>query len=121
MPPLQPSRFPAALAAFGAACAAAAVALSAYATHAASGPVQARLQTAAVLAFGHGVALAALARDADRALARSALGALALGVLLFSGSLLMQVWLQWPTPLAPFGGMLLIAGWSAYAIDRLRR
>ena len=74
-----------------------------------------------MFALLHGVALAALARDAGRRLARIALGALLLGVLLFSGSLAMNVLLQWSTTLAPLGGILLIAGWIAYAIDCLRR
>ena len=73
-----------------------------------------------MFALLHGVALAALARDAERMLARIALIALLLGLLLFSGSVAMNVLLQWPTTLAPLGGMLLIAGWIAYAVDRLR-
>ena len=64
------------LAANGALCAAAAVALSAYAAHAAQGPAQARLQTAALFAFGHGVALAVLAPQSTRTLARLALAVL---------------------------------------------
>ena len=114
------SRVPSWLAAGGALSAAAAVALSAYAAHAATGPAQSRLQTAAVFALLHGVALAALARDAERLLARIALTSLLLGLLLFSMSVAMGVLLQWPTTLAPLGGMLLIAGWIAYAVDRLR-
>jgi uncharacterized membrane protein YgdD (TMEM256/DUF423 family) len=114
------SRVPSWLAAGGALSAAAAVALSAYAAHAVTGPAQSRLQTAAVFALLHGVALAALARDAERMPARIALMALLLGLLLFSGSVAMNVLLQWPTTFAPFGGMLLVAGWVTYAIDRLR-
>ncbi len=109
------------LAANGALCAAAAVALSAYASHAVEGIAQSRLQTAALFAFGHGVALAVLAPTTTRVLGRLALMALYLGVLLFSGSLVFNVLAQWPVTLAPFGGMLLIAGWIAYAIDLLRR
>jgi uncharacterized membrane protein YgdD (TMEM256/DUF423 family) len=45
---------------------------------------------------------------------------LLLGLLLFSGSVATNILLQWPTTLAPLGGMLLVAGWIAYAIDRLR-
>lgn len=109
------------LAANGALCAAAAVALSAYAAHAAQGPAQARLQTAALFAFGHGVALAALAPRSARALRRFALALLYVGVLLFSGSLVFNVLAQWPTTLAPLGGCLLIAGWLLYAIEAMRR
>ncbi|HVR82063.1 MAG TPA: DUF423 domain-containing protein [Luteimonas sp.] len=117
----QPSRRAAWLAAYGALCAAVAIGLSAYAAHGAEGLAQSRLQTAAVFAFGHGVALAALARETRRTLARVAFAALSLGVFLFSGSLVLNVLAQWPTTLAPLGGMLLIAGWVMYAIDRLRR
>ena len=114
------SRFSSWLGASGALCAAAAVALSAYASHAVAGTAQSQLQTAALFAFGHGVALAALSRDPVRRLAQIALVMLLSGVLLFSGSLLMHVLAQWPSTLAPFGGTLLIAGWIVYAIERLR-
>lgn len=108
------------LAVNGALCAAAAVALSAYAAHAAQGADQTRLQTAAFFAFGHGVALAALAPAAPRKLGRSGLALLYLGTLLFSGSLAFNALAQWPTTLAPLGGTLLIAGWSVYAVDAAR-
>jgi uncharacterized membrane protein YgdD (TMEM256/DUF423 family) len=109
------------LAASGALYAAAAVALSAYATHAVEGPAQARLQTAAIFAFGHGLALALLAPTTRHRLGRCALLALSLGVLLFCGSLVSSVLAQWPTTLAPSGGMLLIGGWLLLAIDLSRR
>lgn len=109
------------LAAAGAVCAAAAVALSAYAAHASDGPAQARLQTAAVFAFGHGLALVLLAPATPRRLGRCALIALSLGVLLFCGSVVSGVLAQWPTTLAPLGGMLLIGGWLLLAIDLSRR
>lgn len=109
------------LAVNGALCAAAAVALSAYAAHAVQGPAQTRLQTAALFAFGHGLALAVLAPQSSRALNRFALSLLYAGVLLFSGSLVFNVLAQWPTTLAPFGGGLLIAGWLLYAVDAMRR
>lgn len=109
------------LSACGALCAACAVALSAYAAHAAQGEDQARLHTAAFFAFGHGVALAAMAPAAVRGLARFGLASLFLGALLFSGSLVLKVLAQWPTTLAPLGGMLLIAGWVLYAVDAMRK
>lgn len=109
------------LAANGALCAAAAVALSAYAAHAGQGPMQARLQTAALFAFGHGLALMALAPTATRLLTRLALTMLYAGLLLFSGSLVFNALAQWPTTLAPLGGSLLIAGWLLYAVDAMRR
>lgn len=115
------SRLVAWLAVNGALCAAAAVALSAYAAHAAQDDAQARLQIAAAFAFGHGVALVALAPGITRAPSRYALLALYLGTLLFSGSLVFSVLAQWPATLAPAGGMLLIAGWLALALDLLRR
>lgn len=109
------------LAACGAWFAALGIALSAYAAHAAAGSDQVRLQTAALFAFGNGIALACLARDARSGVAGIALGALALGVLLFSGSLAASVLLHWPTTLAPAGGMLMIGGWLLYSAHLLRR
>jgi len=109
------------LAAAGALCAACAVALSAYAAHGAQGEDQARLHTAAFFAFGHGVALAALAPTAARRLARFGLALLFLGMLLFSGSLVFKVLAQWPTRLAPLGGLMLIAGWVLYAVAAMRK
>ena len=109
------------LAACGAFYAAAAVALSAYAAHAVEGVAQSRLNTAAILAFGHGVALAALAPVASERLGRIAMWMLCIGVLLFSGSIAGSVLLQLPAATAPFGGMLLIAGWLVFAIDLLGR
>jgi uncharacterized membrane protein YgdD (TMEM256/DUF423 family) len=109
------------LAANGAVCAAAAVALAAYAAHGVEGAAQARLQLAAVFAFGHGLALAVLAPAATRTLDRLALWLLYLGVLLFSGSLVSSVLAHWPATLAPVGGTLLIVGWLVYAVDSLRR
>ena len=104
------------LAAIGAVLAALAVALAAYAAHAASADAQSRLQLAAVFAFGHGVALAALAPRADRRAARIALWMLAGGALLFSGSLVGHALAALPTTFAPMGGMLMIAGWLLHAI-----
>ena len=109
------------VAAAGALYAAMAVALSAYAAHAAQGASQSRLQTAAIFAFGHGIAVSALAPTTARRLGRIALLALCVGVPLFSGSLTLSVLLQWPTTLAPLGGMLLVAGWLVFALDLLRR
>ena len=109
------------LAAAAAVLAAACVALLAYASHGSEGEAQARLQTAAGFGFGHGVAIAALAPWSRRRLARVALLALLGGVLLFSGSLVLNVFAQVPTALAPFGGGLLIGGWLLWAVDAVRR
>jgi uncharacterized membrane protein YgdD (TMEM256/DUF423 family) len=104
----------------GALCAAAAVALAAYAAHAVEGEAQSRLQLAAVFAFGHGLALTVLAPAVSHRLGRFALSMLFLGALLFCGSLVLNVLAQWPTTLAPLGGTLLIGGWLLYAADSLR-
>ncbi|WP_166212532.1 DUF423 domain-containing protein [Cognatiluteimonas telluris] len=109
------------LAAGGALYAAAAVALAAYATHVLAGPDQARLQAAAVFAFGHGVAIAALAPGLRGRLGRAALSGLWLAVLLFAGSLVGKAVAGWPLTLAPYGGSLAIASWLVFALDRLRR
>ena len=109
------------IAACGAWYAAAGVALSAYAAHAAVGPDQARLQTAALFAFGHGAVLALAARRTGGRLAWTALGMLWLGTLLFCGSLVGSVIAHWPTTFAPAGGMLMIGGWLLYSIHLLRR
>lgn len=105
---------------YGALLAAVAVALSAYAAHAAEGAAQSRLHTAALFAFGHGVAFVGLAPLVQGRWRLGAAIALQLGVLLFSGSLIANVLLGWPTTLAPTGGLLLIAGWLAWAFAALR-
>jgi len=109
------------LAAAAAVMAAASVALLAYAAHGSQGEAQARLQVAAMFGFGHGVAIAALAPWSRRRLARLSLFALLGGVLLFSGSLVLNVFAQVSTVLAPLGGTLLIGGWLLWAIDAVRR
>ncbi|MBD7921818.1 DUF423 domain-containing protein [Xanthomonas bonasiae] len=110
------------LACAGGLLAAAAIGLSAYASHGVAEPLaQSHLQTAALYAFGHGLALAALGRSSERLLARAALALLLLGTLLFSGSLAGNALAQWPTRLAPVGGTTLMLGWVLYALDALRR
>ena len=109
------------LAGLGAVYAAAGVALSAYAAHAAIGGDAPRLQTAALFAFGHGVALAALAHVQGNRWTLVGMLAIAAGVVLFAGSLIARVMLHWPATLAPFGGMLLIGGWLVFAIGQWRR
>ena len=104
----------------GALACAAAVGLGAYASHGASGEAQSRLGLAALFAFGHGLALFTLSPRANRKFAAMALSLLALGLCLFSGSLVAAVFLGTPTTLAPAGGLLLIAGWVMLAIDILR-
>jgi uncharacterized membrane protein YgdD (TMEM256/DUF423 family) len=113
-------RRPAWLAALGAIYAAAAIALAAYASHAADAG-QEHLLLAAAMAFGHGVALAALSPGASGGFVRVALAAMAVGTLLFCGSLAGKALWGWPATLAPFGGSLLIAAWLALAMAQLRR
>ena len=110
-----------ALVACGAVLAATGIALSAFAAHVGGDEGRASLQMAALFAFGHGIALAALAPGATRALARVALAMLLLGVLLFSGSLTAAHFHGVPTTLAPFGGGLMIVAWLVFAADALRR
>ncbi|MEN1925537.1 DUF423 domain-containing protein [Luteimonas sp. MJ293] len=108
------------LAALGALCAGLAVAMAAYASHGVDGAAQAWLQTAALFAFGHGVALALLAPLPARRLRLGALLLLFAGMLLFSGSLAGAALLGWPTAAAPLGGSLMILGWLTLAADLLR-
>ena len=110
-----------ALTACGAVLAAAGIALSAYAAHGASGEGKEPLQMAALFAFGHGIALAAIAPRPARPLARIALVAMLVGALLFSGSLTAAQFLGAPTMLAPYGGGMMILAWLVFAIDALRR
>ena len=115
-------RKPSLLAFSGALFAALAVALGAYATHGvADAQAQSNLQTAALYAFGHGIALACLGPRANRTLARAGLGLLLLGTLLFSGSLAANAWWGFTTKLAPLGGIALMLGWLLWAFDALRR
>jgi uncharacterized membrane protein YgdD (TMEM256/DUF423 family) len=109
-----------ALAASGALLAALSVGLAAYASHVAGGGDSTRLMLAAVFAFGHGLALAALAPRARGRLALVALVMLLFGVLLFSGSLAGAHFVGLPTRFAPFGGMLMMAGWLLHAAAALR-
>lgn len=112
---------PRVLAASGALMAGAAVALSAYASHAATPSARSQLFIAAIMAFGHGVASAALARHSAGRLALVSLALLLAGALLFSGSLVARTLLGWPSVLAPFGGSLMMFGWLVQAIHVLRR
>lgn len=109
------------LASTGAILAAAAVALSAYASHVAVGPGQAALLIGAAIAFGHGLALAALSRQARRRMAVLALVAILAGTLLFSGGLVVAHFTGAAARTVPFGGSLLIVAWLAWAVDALRK
>ena len=96
------------------------VALAAYASHGAGEDARGNLLTAALFAFGHGVALAALARGVASRLSLAALAMLLLGTLVFAGALLAKsLWGASSAP-APFGGMAMILGWLLYAASALR-
>ncbi|MBB1472448.1 DUF423 domain-containing protein [Luteimonas sp. MC1782] len=120
MPGCGALRLGRALAACGAVLGAGSVALAAYASHVAAAEEGSRLMLAAVFAFGHGVALAALAPRAPGRVALAALCMLLAGVLLFSGSLAGAHFHGLPTRLAPFGGVLMMAGWLLHAAAALR-
>lgn len=116
------TRKPSFLAFCGGLLAAAAIGLSAYASHGLSDPqAQSNLSTAALYLFGHGAVLVVLGPASLNTLGRSALYVLLLGVLLFSGSLAGGVLAGWPTMLAPAGGMSLMGGWMLLAFAALRR
>ena len=104
-----------ALASAGAVLAALAVGLAAYASHAVGPGAGMRLGLASAFAFGHGLALAALAPRSGGRLATLALCLLLAGVLLFAGSLAGAHFLGWGTRLAPLGGGLLMLGWLVHA------
>lgn len=108
-------------AAMGAWMCASAVALAAYASHAAVGVPQARLQTAALFAFGHGLALVVLAPRAPSRGMRVGTAGLLLGALLFSGSLVFEALFGARPRLAPFGGMLLIGAWLLLGAAMLKK
>ncbi len=108
------------LRASGALLAAAGVALGAWAAHGAAEPVRVMAQTAAVHAFGHGVALAALARAPLSRLALAALVLLLAGSVLFAGTLAWKAMAGGSSAAAPFGGALVLLGWLLYAASALR-
>ena len=118
---MKPRRLHRILAAAGGVLAAAGVGLSAYAAHGAEGDARANLQSAALFALAHGIALAALSPHTPRRLGTLALAMLLLGVLLFSGSLAAGHFFGAPTRLAPMGGSMIMLGWLLYAVDALRR
>lgn len=115
-------RKPSFLALTGGLLAAAAIGLSAYAAHGiGDASQQSSLQTAALYAFGHGIALATLAPGTTRNLGRFALYLLLLGTLLFCGSLALGVLAGISTRMAPAGGIMLMVGWLVWALDAVRR
>ena len=115
-------RKPSFLALGGGLLAALAVGLSAYASHGiAEAQAQSHVQTAASYAFGHGLALAALAPSTTRRMGKAALGLLLLGTRLFAGSVVGGALFGLPTRLAPAGGIALMLGWVVWGVDAIRR
>ncbi|WP_457318637.1 DUF423 domain-containing protein [Stenotrophomonas sp. P5_B8] len=116
------ARKPSLLACLGGLLAATAVGLSAYASHGIADPLaQSHVTTAALYAFGHGLALAVLGPTQQNSVGKLALYGLLLGTLLFSGSLVGGALWQWSTQLAPIGGTALMLGWLVYGLNALRR
>jgi uncharacterized membrane protein YgdD (TMEM256/DUF423 family) len=116
------ARKPSLLACLGGMLAATAVGLSAYASHGIAEPLaQSHVNTAALFAFGHGVALAVLGPTQQNSVGKLALYVLLLGTLLFSGSLVAGALWQLSTGLAPVGGTALMLGWVVYGLNALRR
>jgi len=109
-----------ALSATGALLCALAVALGAFASHGAEPDQQSRLALAALVLFGHGLALNVLAPAGSGRRVAWALWLLLVGCLLFSGSLIGADLLGTGAPLAPIGGATLISGWLLLAVARLR-
>lgn len=103
----------------GALLAGVSVALAALGSHGAD--AGANLLTAAAFAFGHGVALLALAGVARGRLATVASLALLLGTLLFAGALVAKSLAGLSSAPAPFGGGLLMLGWLLHAFAAARR
>ncbi len=116
------ARKPSLLACLGGLLAAAAVGLSAYASHGVTEPLaQSHLNTAAMFAFGHGVALAVLGSSQQNSVGKLVLYVLLLGTVLFSGSLVAGVLWGASTALAPVGGITLMVAWLGYGLNALRR
>lgn len=116
------SKLPAWPGVVGGLLAASSIALAAYASHGVGDPgVRANLQTACLYAFGHGIALACLRNHVQGRVHVLALLAIAVGTVLFSGSLAGAALAGWPSRLAPTGGSLMIGGWLLWAVAALRR
>lgn len=76
---------------------------------------QQRLGVAALFLFAHGLALAALAPRTTSRLRRFGLYVVMIGMILFSGSLVLAATLGIVPALAPFGGGVLMLGWLLVA------
>lgn len=121
MTPSAPPPFERVAAALAALQCAAAVALGAYAAHAASIEAAGRLERASLYLFLHGIAVIGLSGRRPPTLpVRLVCLLLLAGSLLFGGSLTGAALFGLSTALAPWGGMMMIAGWllAAYAVLR---
>jgi uncharacterized membrane protein YgdD (TMEM256/DUF423 family) len=105
------------LAASGAVCCAAAIALAAAAMHGLAGHEATQAALAAAFAFAHGLALLVLAPATTSRLRLAALVTIAVGMVLFAGTLSAAALAGMPTGAAPAGGVLLMLGWLVLAVD----
>jgi len=120
------TRIAAAAVAVGALAGLGGVILGAYAAHGAAPELRPGLETAALYALIHGLALMAAAliydRTKDGRLARWIIAlsmlAFALGTLFFSGSIFLAA-LGHNLGTAPLGGVLLIGGWAGLVLAAL--
>lgn len=115
-PPAMSTTADARFAALGALYLAAAIALSAYASHAGEALLRPLVSAVAMLAI-NGLGLLAL-RDATAV--RWSRWPIAIGSALFVASVLIAAGWGQRAPLAPLGGMLMIAGWLLAAFELLR-
>lgn len=104
----------------GALLACIAVALSAWGSHAVEGPARSNLLTAAAFAFGHGVALIALAGAGGGRLRTLASLLLLAGTLVFGAALVGKSVFGLPSAFAPYGGMAVMLGWLLHAVAAWR-
>lgn len=93
-----------------------AVGLGAYASHGVEGQDAVRLGLAALMLFGHGLAVQGWARFSAHVPVAIALTLQLIGLTLFCGSLIAAVAFATPTAWAPVGGILLMLGWLALAV-----
>lgn len=111
---------------FAALCGAGGVLLGAYAAHGAPDELKEAMSFASLHALVHGLALAAAALAHDRMLdsgfcrwtLRLAMLGFALGVMMFSGSIFVQIFAIY-TGLTPHGGTAFLAGWVLLAVAAL--
>jgi uncharacterized membrane protein YgdD (TMEM256/DUF423 family) len=93
-----------------------AVGMGAYAMHSALMPEnRQRMGMAALFLFAHGLALASLAPGSRSRVRRIGLCVILIGMMFFSGSLVLAALHGVEPVLAPFGGSLLILGWLLIA------